>query len=616
MSLYANYCKKLFTCVVFLQVKIFDLSFDSCPKSYVFSGMYDVDSKKFPHLLGIRGDSLMNYDQGGSTSSPSYRFILPLSQCQLTLENIVEGLSPDSWPPKKHSRSLRSFGVAISLAVSLLEHLRCHCAARILTFLGGPCTLGPGKVADPSLKIPMRSNFDIEKDYAQYVQDAMRFYGTQAQRVAENGHIVDIFAGSLDQVGILEMRQLVQKTGGHLVNAESFSHSVFKDTLRKIFARDGNGKLNMGFQVTMQISTTKELRILGAIGHLNSMKRASSSVSVRTIGESETYVWKTCGMDPRSTYGFYFSNVDQDQIPRRKQLGLIQISTTYVDSCGAHILRVTTLGRPFVGTTASETMMDATDPKTALSVGFDQEAATVLMTRMAVNKVLSESPVDVIRWIDRTLISITKNFGEYLQNDTTSFRLGRHFGLFPQFVFHLRRSNLFQKFNSSPDESTYYRHLLLRETCTNSITIIQPRLEAYTFENKGFPVLLSSTSLAPDRILLLDMYFTVLIWHGKVISEWKGKGYQNDSNYGSFRDLLNSPVEDANAILEERIPTPSLKSCAYDHGDARYLLAVIDPAQTYGLSNFGQNGGEVIPTDDANLQVFIEHLTKLVVQNP
>jgi protein transport protein SEC23 len=377
----------------------------------------------------------------------------------------------------------------------------------------------------------------------------------------------------------------------------------------------------MGFNVNIEVQMSKGMKVMGAIGHLVSMKKTSPSVSPKAVGESGTSAWKICGIDPQTTFGFYFSVVNQDQMPKRNQRGLIQFTTSYMDSSGAHILRVTTIGRPFVtagvpGQQDPGAMVDP-NPKAALSAGFDQEAVAVLLARMAVFKTREESPFDVIRWLDRTLINVTQQFGEFVKGDASSFRLGRSFGLLPQFMFHLRRSCLLQNFNNSPDESTYYRFMCLRETCPNSMTMIQPRLEAYTMQEKGFPVLLSSTSLAPDRILMLDTFFHLVIWHGKTISDWKAKGYQNDPNYGSFRQLLESPQEDAKFVLDERIPTPMFKSCAHNHGDARYLLAVIDPAMTYSSNAGGMQhqGGEVIPTDDANLQVFVEHLAKLTVQN-
>mmetsp|Transcript_33737 Transcript_33737/g.52760 ORF Transcript_33737/g.52760 Transcript_33737/m.52760 type:complete len:606 (-) Transcript_33737:175-1992(-) len=585
----------------------------------------EVDPKVMTRMLGMAGAPASPMS-AQNQSQPSYRFILPLSECQFTLESIIESFVPTSWPPKKACRPVRSTGAALSIAVSLLENLRLNCAARIMCFLGGPATHGPGMVVEPPLKNPMRAHFDLEKDNAKYSKEAYKFYDKQAQRACKNGHIVDILAGSLDQVGTMEMRQLVQKTGGYLVNAESFEHQMFKESFRKMFQRDGNGNLNMGFDVTCEVQMSKEMKVMGAIGHLVSANKKSPSVSTKTVGESGTNSWKICGIDPQTTFGFYFSVVNQDQMPKRNQRGLIQFTTSYMDSSGASILRVTTLGRPFVtgGVPGQqqEGMMVDPNPKNALSAGFDQEAAAVLMARMAVFKTREESPFDVIRWLDRTLISVTQQFGEYIKGDATSFRLGRAFGLLPQFMFHLRRSCLLQNFNSSPDESTYYRFMLLRETCPNSMTMIQPRLEAYTMQDKGFPVLLSSKSLAPDRILMLDTFFHLVIWHGKTISDWMQKGFQNDPNYGAFRALLEAPQEDAKYVMEDRIPTPMFKSCPHNHGDARYLLAVVDPTNSTGggvggsagMMGGGGGGGEVIPTDDANLQVFVDHLAKLTVQ--
>ena len=107
----------------------------------------------------------------------------------------------------------------------------------------------------------MRAHFDLEKDTAPYAKSAFKFYETLGTRACQNGHVIDIFAGSLDQVGVMELRQLVQKTSGYLVNAESFEHRMFKDTFRKVFARDGGGGLNMGFNATVEVQTSRELKV-------------------------------------------------------------------------------------------------------------------------------------------------------------------------------------------------------------------------------------------------------------------------------------------------------------------------------------------------------------------
>lgn len=46
--------------------------------------------------------------------------------------------------------------------------------ARIMMFIGGPATQGPGMVVGDELKLPIRSWHDIEKDNAKYVKKATK----------------------------------------------------------------------------------------------------------------------------------------------------------------------------------------------------------------------------------------------------------------------------------------------------------------------------------------------------------------------------------------------------------------------------------------------------------
>ena len=45
---------------------------------------------------------------------------------------------------------------------------------------------------------------------------------------------------------------------------------------------------------------------------------------------------------------------------------------------------------------------------------------------------------------------------------------------------------------------------------------MQPILYAYTFNGPPEPVLLDTSSIQPDRILLMDTFFQLLIFHGEV----------------------------------------------------------------------------------------------------
>lgn len=88
-----------------------------------------------------------------------------------------------------------------------------------------------------------------------------------------------------------------------------------------------------------------------------------------------------------------------------------------------------------------------------------------------------------------------------------------------------------QVFNNSPDETAYFRMLLNRENITNAAVMIQPSLISYSFNSLPQPALLDVASIAADRILLLDSYFSVVIFHGMTIAQWRNMGYQNQPEH-------------------------------------------------------------------------------------
>lgn len=104
--------------------------------------------------------------------------------------------------------------------------------------------------------------------------------------------------------------------------------------------------------------------------------------------------------------------------------------------------------------------------------------------------------MDVIRWLDRLLIKLVARFAEYKKDDPSSFKLSKEFSLFPQFLFYLRRSQFMHTFNASPDESEYYRALVLKENVSNSLVMIQPALMMYKLDtDQATPVLLDIDSM-------------------------------------------------------------------------------------------------------------------------
>jgi protein transport protein SEC23 len=219
---------------------------------------------------------------------------------------------------------------------------------------------------------------------------------------------------------------------------------------------------------------------------------------------------------------------------------------------------------------------------------------------------------DVMRWLDRALIRLCAKFATYRKDDPASFRLPPEFSIFPQFMFHLRRSKFLQYFNSSPDEQAVYRHILTRECASNSLIMLQPSLLSYSFQGPPCPVLLDATSVRADTILLLDTFFHVVVFLGETIAAWKQQGYQHQEEHVNFRNLLEAPQNDAQLIMSNRFPVPRYIVADQHKSEARFLLAMLNPSVTH---NSDTASGQAIFTDDVSLRVFMEHLMKLAVQS-
>lgn len=557
-------------------------------------------------MLGLSASNRPTMRPGQPMPAPAAsRFLLPVQAAEFQLTNILENLQRDPWPVADNKRPLRCTGVAMGVAVSLLETAFPNTGARIMLFAGGPATDGPGLVVSPELREPIRSHHDIDRDSVKHFKRATKYYESLAKRASQNGHAVDIYAGCLDQVGLLEMKSMCNSTNGFMVISDSFMTAIFKQTFLRTFAKDEQGFIKMGFNGTFDVQTTKELKISGVIGHVISANKKSSCVGETEIGIGQTSAWKVCSLTNKSSLAVYFEVVTPAGQPLQpNQSGLIQFVTHYQHASGQYRLRVTTVARTF---------HEGGHPNIAAQ--FDQEAAAVLMARIAVFKAEIDDSPDVLRWLDRMLIRLCQKFADYRKEDPTSFQLAPNFSIYPQFMFHLRRSQFLQVFNNSPDETAFYRHVLNDADVNNSLVMIQPTLMSYTFEQEPHPVLLDSVSIRPDVILLLDTFFHILIFHGETIAQWRKANYQEQDDYANFKELLEAPVADAQELLEDRLPIPRYVVCDQGGSQARFLLSKLNPSTTHtsGTGYGAPTGGQAIFTDDVSLQVFMEHLKRLAV---
>uniref|UniRef100_A0A6I8PNR6 Protein transport protein SEC23 n=1 Tax=Ornithorhynchus anatinus TaxID=9258 RepID=A0A6I8PNR6_ORNAN len=591
-------------------VQVHELGCEGISKSYVFRGTKDLTAKQLQEMLGLSKVPVTQAARGPQVQQPppSNRFLQPVQKIDMNLTDLLGELQRDPWPVPQGKRPLRSSGVALSIAVGLLECTFPNTGARIMMFIGGPSTQGPGMVVGDELKTPIRSWHDIEKDNAKFVKKGTKHFEALANRAATTGHVIDIYACALDQTGLLEMKCCPNLTGGYMVMGDSFNTSLFKQTFQRVFTKDGQGQFKMGFGGTLEIKTSREIKISGAIGPCVSLNSKGPCVSENEIGTGGTCQWKICGLNPNTTLALYFEVVNQHNAPiPQGGRGAIQFVTQYQHSSGQRRIRVTTVARNWA---------DAQTQIQNIAASFDQEAAAILMARLAVYRAETEEGPDVLRWLDRQLIRLCQKFGEYHKDDPSSFRFSETFSLYPQFMFHLRRSSFLQVFNNSPDESSYYRHHFMRQDLTQSLIMIQPILYAYSFSGPPEPVLLDSSSILADRILLMDTFFQILIYHGETIAQWRKSGYQDMPEYENFRHLLQAPIDDAQEILHSRFPMPRYIDTEHGGSQARFLLSKVNPSQTHNnMYAWGQESGAPILTDDVSLQVFMDHLKKLAVSS-
>ncbi|KAJ0092554.1 hypothetical protein Patl1_26110 [Pistacia atlantica] len=596
------------------QAHVHELGFSELSKVYVFRGNKEISKEQVLEQLGLSSSGRRaagGYQKGAPNAFPNSgvtRFLLPASECEYTLNSLLDELQPDQWPVQPRTRASRCTGVALSVAAGLVGACLPGTGARIIALVGGPCTEGPGTIVSKDLSEPVRSHKDLDKDAAPYFKKAVKFYDNFAKQLVSQGHVLDLFASALDQVGVAEMKVAVEKTGGLVVLSESFGHSVFKDSFKRVF-EDGEQSLGLCFNGTLEIICSKDVKIQGIIGPCTSLEKKGPNVADTVVGEGNSTAWKMCGLDKSTCLTAFFdlSSSERSNTPGTINPQLyLQFLTSYQNPEGKSMLRVTTITRQWVDSAVSSE---------ELVQGFDQETAAVVMARLTSLKMEMEEGFDATRWLDRSLIRLCTKFGDYRKDDPSSFTLNPSFSLFPQFMFNLRRSQFVQVFNNSPDETAYFRMLLNRENITNAAVMIQPSLISYSFNSLPQPALLDVASIAADRILLLDSYFSVVIFHGMTIAQWRNMGYQNQPEHQAFAQLLRAPHDEAQLIIRDRFPVPRLVVCDQHGSQARFLLAKLNPSATYNNANDMAAGSDVIFTDDVSLQVFIEHLQRLAVQS-
>jgi len=162
-----------------LQAQVHELGYTECAKSYVFRGSKEYTAKQVQEMLGLSTSAVRPAvpQQPGRPQQPmgsAARFLLPVQQVEEQLTNILEQLQKDPWPVANDKRAARCTGVALSVAISLLEVSFQNAGGRIMLFSGGPATIGSGMVVGVELREPIRSHHDIDRDNIKHYKKAIK----------------------------------------------------------------------------------------------------------------------------------------------------------------------------------------------------------------------------------------------------------------------------------------------------------------------------------------------------------------------------------------------------------------------------------------------------------
>jgi len=543
-------------------------------RSHAFKGNRSYSCAEVSCRLGLHEDGC------------HHSFILPVSECYHTLMSAINDAVDDSSRYSPYRRPLRCTGAALSIAVSLLEFSFPGCGARVMLITGGACTLGPGMVVGEDRSELMRSHSDVVRntERARYVQEASSFYGGLATRASCSGLAVDICAASLEEVGLHEMRALIDRTGGSIIMADSFSMDGFKEPFRGLFKAKDTGELCIGRNADISIFTSEEFQCCGAIGALTSDNVAGPAVSKQRIGEGATCHWKMGSPFENTTIGFYFDTVGQRV---QKRHGFLQLQTKYMHPAGQTRLRVTTVSHAYADLATQEIL-----------TGFDYEAAAILVFRHAVNKTDNGERDNVETWLDDKIVRLMKTFATWREKDVASLTVDVRIAWFVQMVYHLQRSWLLNSISYRLDESAHRCALVLREKNCHVCRIMQPSMLRYSYScSCPEAVPLDMSSIEKDAVLILDTYFHVACVRGEKVQQWCEHGYQHNGEYQFFGDWLAIAHNNVKQLTTGKLISPRFLQ---GWAARRFLNRTVDPIAQ------GRN----------SLKAFMEDLLCKVVQDP
>ncbi|CAH2352627.1 protein transport protein Sec23p [[Candida] railenensis] len=563
---------------------------------------------------------------------------------------------------KSHLRSLkptftnsfkppRSLGLCLYISSLLVSRLSFqNFKAKFLIFVSGPNTTEPGIILNPNKNKVFRSHSDIKElnDKSSNYSSSLKFFEmisfianglslSKAFRISSEittkttdfelnlstpKWSFDIFTGSLDQVGLYEMKRLIQNTNGDIFVSSSFKDLQFRNQLVKCFEAH-----TKSYNATLTVLTSPRLKVRKLVGHcyhLPASYKDSKSLQENISDQLNTFdskfkqhyftnrwFWNSFKKTDESLAIFF----DIDGLRSFKDFSSRDPKNMYVQFQFKYWDPEVKLWKIRITTVCKRTTLSVIDKQRELSANlinakidmlqsFNAKSWTVLLARLMINKLDTNIGFDfegIVEEIDSVTVKLLNNFNKLI---VENYQINENLKDLPSFIYNLRRNpQLINIFNSSPDETTYYHHWFMKMGQDLGIKVIEPLLYSTEYE-KTFPLDTSTLSVVPDKsYLIMDSFFNVIVYYKYTAPEDKLKlHHSNNDNLVSNEEIAELKVaKDYLQIVlnvQERSLVPKYIITQTNHSQARFLMSRLNPV--------GENTyvPPISDTDDSNSSWF------------
>lgn len=232
---------------------------------------------------------------------------------------------------------------------------------------------GSGAIVSADLKESLRSHHDIQnKQNLMARRKVEAHYNGLAERAASHGYAIDLVCASLEQTGLWEMQMCVQRSGGQVLSAETFSAPHLRRSLERMVERH-EGHLQMGYSTTFEMRTSRECKSIQVLG-INAGEGSQVSVDKVEAAEANCFVWNSGAISSHSCCALVMER-GAHSTPAMGDSHLMQLSALYTHSSGRRRQRITTLRMP---------RLTRSVPVQQLLPALDQQAAAALIIRHAI----------------------------------------------------------------------------------------------------------------------------------------------------------------------------------------------------------------------------------------